>query len=243
MKVIAHRGASGEYPENTLLAFKEAIKQQSDGIELDIQYHHSNNFVLLHDYYLEKTTNGKGSIKDYSLIDLQKLNAGQHEFIPTLNQALKLIGGSCLVNIEIKSNVTDNSSLKKIYQLLTELLEHAVDNYNFKWTQFIISSFNHPLLANIKVSLPKISTAALIASCPVNYALCAVQLGSISINPSIEIVNQQLVDDAHQRGLQVWVYTVDREEDILKCYFYGVDAVFTNYPAQTKSYIKQLNQG
>ena len=74
MKVIAHRGASGEYPENTLLAFKEAIKQQADGIELDIQYHHSNHFVLLHDNYLEKTTNGKGSVNDYSLTNLQKLN-------------------------------------------------------------------------------------------------------------------------------------------------------------------------
>ncbi|MCJ8320137.1 MAG: glycerophosphodiester phosphodiesterase [Colwellia sp.] len=242
MKVIAHRGASGEYPENTLLAFKEAIKQQADGIELDIQYHQSNDFVLLHYYYLDKTTDGKGSINDYSLADLQKLNAGQNEFIPTLKQALKLIDGKCLVNIEIKSAETNNYALIKIFQLLKQVLNHAIAHYNFTWSQFVVSSFNHPLLAEIKTSLPKISTAALTASCPVDYAECALQLSANNLNPSIEIISQQLIDDAHQKGLQVWVYTVDREEDILKCYLYGVDAVFTNYPAQTKCYINQLSQ-
>jgi len=242
MKVIAHRGASGEYPENTLLALKEAMNQQTDGIELDIQYHHSNHFVLLHDNYLEKTTDGKGSINDYSLIDLQKLNAGKNEFIPTLNQALKLIDGYCLVNIEIKSSETKKSALVKMFLLLQEVLAHAVLHYNFSWSQFVVSSFNHPLLAEIKTTLPKISIAVLTASCPLTYARCAQQLNANSFNPSIQIINQELVDDAHQRGLEVWVYTVDREEDVSRCYIYGVDAVFTNFPTQTKHYINQLNQ-
>ncbi|MFQ3288353.1 MAG: glycerophosphoryl diester phosphodiesterase, partial [Alteromonadaceae bacterium] len=118
MKVIAHRGASGEYPENTLLAFSEAIKQLADGIELDIQYHYSNNFVLLHDNDLQKTTNGKGSVNDYSLGDLQQLDAGLGEFIPTLHQALELINGDCFVNIEVKTAVIDKASLLKIITLL-----------------------------------------------------------------------------------------------------------------------------
>lgn len=242
MKVIAHRGASGEFPENTLAAIKEAINQQADGIEFDIQYHHSNDFVLLHDYSLEKTTNGKGSINDYSLIDLQKLNAGQNEFIPTLHQALALINGHCLVNIEIKSSDTKNNDLLKVTQLLSQVLNHAVNHNNFLWSQFIVSSFNHQLLAKIKPLLPKISTATLIRTCPVDYAQCAQQLNANGINPSFNIINQQLIDDAHQRGLQVWVYTVDSEEDIYSCYFYGIDAVFTNFPARTKTFINLLSQ-
>ncbi len=240
MKIIAHRGASGEYPENTLLAFTEAIKQQADGIELDIQYHHSANFVLLHDSYLEKTTNGQGSVNDYLLSDLQKLDAGRGEFIPTLPQALQLINGKCLVNIEVKSAVVDNNSMLKIVTLLEKNINKAVEQYNFSVQQFIISSFNHPLLHKIKTLIPKLSTAALVASCPLNYALCAQQLKTISLNPSIEILNQQLVDDAHQKGLKVWVYTVDKKEDIEKCYRYGVDGIFTNYPRKSKGYLTLL---
>ncbi|MFT5529060.1 MAG: glycerophosphoryl diester phosphodiesterase [Alteromonadaceae bacterium] len=240
MKVIAHRGASGEYPENTLLAFSEAIKQLADGIELDIQYHYSNNFVLLHDNDLQKTTNGKGSVNDYSLGDLQQLDAGLGEFIPTLHQALELINGDCFVNIEVKTAVIDKASLLKIITLLQRDVAHAINFHDFSWHQFIVSSFNHQLLAELKTLFPKLATATLVALCPLNYAQCAQQLKAISLNPSIEIVNQQLVDDAHQRGLNVWVYTVDIKEDIKKCLSYGVDGVFTNYPKQTKHYIEQL---
>ena len=240
MKVIAHRGASGEFPENTLLAFKKAIKQQADGIELDIQYHHSNTFMLLHDNYLDKTTNGNGVINDYSLVDLQKLDAGQGETIPTLNQALTVINGQCLVNIEIKSPTTEPQSLLTIISLLQQNLEQAINDNNFSWSQFVISSFNHPLLAEIKKHIPRASTAALVASCPINYAQCAQQLEAVSFNPSIEMLNQTLVDDAHHRGLKVWVYTVDREKDIAKCHSYGVDGIFTNFPKQTKRYIQKI---
>jgi len=240
MKVIAHRGASGEYPENTLLAFAEAIKQKADGIELDIQYHHANSFVVLHDDYLEKTTNGQGLINDYTLMDLQKLDAGQGQFIPTLAQALKLINGDCLVNIEIKTSFTDKHYLLKIINLLQRNIEHAIEFHNFSLSQFIVSSFNHTLLAELKILFPTLATAALVASCPVNYAQCAQQLKAIGFNPSIAILNQQLVDDAHRRGLKVWVYTVDKEESLAKCFFYGVDGVFTNYPKKTKFYLQQL---
>jgi glycerophosphoryl diester phosphodiesterase len=242
MKVIAHRGASGEYPENTLLAFSEAIKQRADGIELDIQYHHSDNFVLLHDNDLENTTNGKGSVNNYSLTDLQQLDAGLGEFIPTLHQALKLINGDCLVNIELKTAVIDKASLLKIITRLQNDIEHAINFHDFAWSQFIVSSFNHALLAELKNLFPKLATATLVALCPLNYAQCAQQLKAINLHPSIEILNQQLVDDAHQHGLTVWVYTVDIEEDISKCFAYGVDGVFTNYPKQTKHYIEQLQK-
>ena len=240
MQVIAHRGASGDFPENTLLAFNQAITQQADGIEFDVQYHHSGHFVVFHDNYLERQTNGKGTINHYSLTNLQQLDAGQKQFIPTLEQALATINGRCIVNIEIKSSTDDESCLQEMTQKLMTILTIAINQHNFISSQLIVSSFNHLLLAKIKKLIPQTPTAALVASCPIDFAHCAEQLNAMSFNPSINIVNQHLVDDAHQRDLKVWVYTVDRKEDIAKCYDYGVDAVFTNYPNRTLHYINQL---
>jgi glycerophosphoryl diester phosphodiesterase len=241
MKIIAHRGASGEFPENTLLAFEQAIVQQCDGIELDVQYHHSGELILLHDYYLDKTTNGQGKINRYTIEQLQALDAGNGESIPTLAQALKIINGRCLVNIEVKSSITDIGSLDKIIPALTHCVEQAIKENSFLWSHFIISSFNHPLLNEIKQQAPKFNTAALIASYPQNLCQFAEKLNVISVNPSIEIVNKALVKDAHQRGFKVWVYTVDKAEDIAACIDMKVDGIFTNYPKRSKKHLHIYN--
>lgn len=238
MKIIAHRGASGEFPENTLLAIEHAIIQQSDGIEIDVQYHHSGELVLLHDYALDKTTNGHGSINNYSLEQLQALNAGKGESIPTLVQALKTINGRCLVNLEVKLLATDELSLNKLIKALTRDVEQAIKYNHFLCSQFIISSFNHDLLKAFKQQTPQFTTAALIREYPKELALFAETLGVVSINPSIKIVDKALVTDAQQRGFQVWVFTVDKPKDIAACQAMKVDAIFTNYPAISK---KQLN--
>jgi glycerophosphoryl diester phosphodiesterase len=241
MKIIAHRGASGEFPENTLLAFEQAIMQQCDGIELDVQYHHSGELILLHDYYLDKTTNGQGKINRYSLEQLQALDAGNGENIPTLTQALQTINGRCLVNIEVKSSITATEALDKIIIALINCIENAITAYEFLWSHFIISSFNHPLLNEIKNHAPQLNTAALIASYPQERCQFAEKLAVISVNPSIDIVDKALVKDAHQRGFKVWVYTVDKAEDIATCIDMNVDGIFTNYPERSKKQLKTFN--
>ncbi len=240
MKIIAHRGASGEYPENTLLALDQAINQAADGIEFDVQYHQSGQFILLHDADLETSTNGKGHFSQLTLAQLQQLDAGQGQQIPTLQQALQQINGRCLVNIELKLISTDNQEMLKIILALHKMLSRAVAEQHFTWQQFIISSFNHPLLAEIKLLVPKLTTAALTASCPLNYAAFAQELKTFSINPAINMLTPNLVKDAHQRGLQVWAYTVDKKSDIQYCYDLAIDGIFTNYPAKSRHYLKQL---
>ena len=75
--VAAHRGFSGEYPENTMLAFKEAIKLGVDQIETDVRITKDNELVLIHDSTLERTTNGSGKVCDYTLSELKQLDAGR----------------------------------------------------------------------------------------------------------------------------------------------------------------------
>ena len=75
MRVFAHRGYSGKYPENTMLAFREAEKVGADGIELDVQLTKDGQIVIIHDETLNRTTNGKGYVKDYTLAELKSLDA------------------------------------------------------------------------------------------------------------------------------------------------------------------------
>ncbi|WP_440874990.1 glycerophosphodiester phosphodiesterase [Thalassotalea sp. PLHSN55] len=230
MHIIAHRGASGEYPENTLLAFEHAIKQQADAIEFDVFYHHSGEFIVRHDVYLEETTDGKGHFDQFSLAQLQNLDAGNNQQIITLNQALSFIHGRCVVNIELKDTTTKPDQLAHLVQALAKQIHQAIAQHHFSLEQFVISAFNHHLLVATKSVIPEIKTAALIACCPIDYAAFTEKLALNSLNLAIECLNQGLVDDAHQRGLTVNVYTVDKPQDIAFCQLIGVDGIFTNFP-------------
>ena len=238
MKIIAHRGASGDYPENTLLAFEQAIVQGADAIELDAHYHPCGEFVLLHAPYLDTSTNGTGKYHRQSLAELKKLDAGANEQLPTLTEALTLINGRCPVNIELKAMTGDKVEMRAIVQALQQLLAQQVSSGSYTWSHFVVSSFNHPLLKMIKSAMAQVRIAALIACIPQDYATLAQSLNAASINPTIECINQELVMDAHQRGLEVWVYTVDRPEDIKDCQAMGVDAIFTNYPERSRKLLR-----
>ncbi|MEW6983572.1 glycerophosphodiester phosphodiesterase [Colwelliaceae bacterium 6471] len=240
MKIFAHRGASGHYPENTLLAYAKAIDEGAWGIELDAHYHPSGEFILLHDCYLESTTNGSGKYCQYSLEALKKLDAGAGEQIPTLDEALQFIAGKSKVNIELKSSSNNVNEMTVIIKTLKNLLIKHVNNSGFSWSDFVISSFNHLLLLTTKQMLPEISIGVLIASCPIKYASIAVDIDAKSINPSIECLNPELINDAHKNNIEVWVYTVDRSEDIAYCHQHKVDAIFTNFPQRSQQILNNL---
>jgi glycerophosphoryl diester phosphodiesterase len=241
MKIIAHRGASGEFPENTLLAFEQAIKQQADGIELDAQYHQaSGKFVLLHDDFV---INSAGEAFHYNDLSLEALLAitKNNQAITTLDKALTIIDGQCLVNIELKTATSDEALKSTIVKALKQLLNDCIQSKKLTYSQFIISAFNHPLLLEVKQQIPQVDTAALIAHCPVTFDEFGGTLQVKSVNPSINCLNQNLVDNIHLQGLTVWVYTVDSERDIRKCIQWGVDAIFTNYPVRTKLIVEQIS--
>ena len=238
MKIIAHRGASGDFPENSLLAFEQAIYQKADAIELDIHFHQaSGQFIVLHDQYLDNTTKIQGKYDQYPLSVLTRLSLGQNQQLVTLEQALAKIAGRTLVNIEMKSFSCDKDVIKIELEQLKLVLESMICSHHFSITQFVLSSFNHTIVFLAKAIIPHIKTAALIAHCPFDHAAFSTSLKCDFINPSIECINESLVKDAHQKGLKVWVYTVDRIEDIKRCLTLNVDGIFTNFPETTRKWI------
>jgi len=230
VKVIAHRGASGEFAENSLLAFEQAILQGCDGIEFDVQFHQpSGEFILLHDSYLS-CADKKLHFNQLALSELVKFN------ICTLNQALQCINSQCLINIELKSAVQGKQLINEMHKL-EQLISHAKQNNLITDQQIIISSFNHHALVNLAEHLPKITTAALIACCPIDYAKFCQKLKVKMLNLSIECINREIIADAHRRGLKVWVYTVDNAAQIKQCLDYQVDGIFTNFPQRSRQTI------
>ena len=229
MQIIAHRGASGDYPENTLLAIEHAIAQQADAVEIDV-FAVDGELIVIHDHHLSRTTNGQGSIYQYSLDQLLQLDAGRGQRIPTLWQVLQLLAPTSLwLNIELKG---DNTVAP-----LLPLLANAERELAFSPQRLVVSSFNHHLLAALKQQRPSLKLGALTASLPLHYAAFASELGAYSVNCDVSFINQAMVEDAKTRGLKVFVYTVDQADDIARLQRYGVDGIFSNYPARSRQWL------
>ncbi|HEY9041261.1 MAG TPA: glycerophosphodiester phosphodiesterase family protein [Rheinheimera sp.] len=231
MQIIAHRGASGEYPENTMLAIEQAIVQGADAIELDV-FAVQGELIVIHDHHLQRTTNGKGSIYQHTLEQLTQLDAGKGERIPSLWQVLqRLQQAAQWLNIELKGADT-------VAPLLT-LLDKA-QQLGLNSQRLLISSFNHHLLSEIKQLRPELKLGALTASMPVDYASFAQKLQAYSVNCDVSFINQAFVNDAKARGLRVYVYTVDHTDDIRRMQQYGVDGIFTNYPGASRQFLAAI---
>lgn len=230
MLIFAHRGASADLPENTLPAFEEAIRQGADAIEFDV-FECDNQFVVIHDKWVQRTTNGRGQLSDFSFESLRQLDAGQGQSIPTLSEVLSLIGQRCDINIEVKADCCINS-------LISEIQRCQVTS-SIKDEQLMISSFHHPVLRSIKGVAPQWRYGALTAQYALDKNQFAEVLGAWSVNIDLSIVDQGLVEDAHRRGLKAFVYTVDEPEDLLQLKSWGVDGVFTNKPARSREVLAE----
>ena len=227
MQIIAHRGASGSYPENTLLAIQQALSAKADGIEIDV-FCVENQLVVIHDEEVSRTTNGKGLLQDFTLQQLQQLDAGLGQQVPTLWQVLQLVNNQTLLNIELKGTNTAEP--------LVSLLKKAEIELGTEPDKLLISSFNHHLLKQIGILRPDLKLGALTASLPLDYAAFAAELKAWSVNCDKGFINEAMVQDAHQRGLKVLVYTVNDATTAKKLQLLGVDGIFCNYPLEARSW-------
>jgi len=218
---IAHRGASGHEPENTLPAFRKAIELRSDWIELDV-YQVEGELVVIHDDTLNRTTNGSGPVMGKSLAYLRSLNAGKGNPIPVLPEVLELVAGRAGINIELKGPNTAAAT--------AALIDRYVGGGSWRYDQFIVSSFDLKAVADFRRELPAVRTGAIFGRRPPRDCSFAHDLGIGAIHLRSGSFPQGLVDDAHHRGLSVFVYTVNRRADILKLRDMGVDGVFTDFP-------------
>ncbi|MEH6713227.1 MAG: glycerophosphodiester phosphodiesterase family protein [Paraglaciecola polaris] len=228
MLVFAHRGASADAPENTLLAINKALEQGCDGIEIDV-HQHGHQLLVIHDHWLHRTTNGTGQLKEYSFEQLQALDAGLGERIPTLWQVMECIAGRCMLNIEIKG--------VKDVQLVLDNIEKAQHALNFTLDHFIVSSFDHHLLRAIKEHKPDLKIGALTACNPIGYARFAEELSAYSVNVDVSFMDEAFVLDAKRRGLKIFAYTVDQQADLARLEDWQVDGVFSNGPGKAKAFL------
>ncbi len=228
--IIAHRGFSSLYPENTMLAFRQALEVGATGLECDIQLSRDGQPVIFHDENLYRIIGQRGLIKDFSWSELAEMDAGRHrgeefrgELIPSLSDLLNLAQDrEILLNLELKNGVIPYPNLEKIVARMVE---------EFGLTQqVIISSFNHPSLLTVKELNPGIKTALLYFARlyrPWNYAT---QLQVDGLHPFWMGVDQPLIKGAHRQGLFVNTFTVNSPEDMRRFLKFGVDGIVTDFP-------------
>lgn len=221
MQIIAHRGASGLAPENTLKAIRLALTLGAQAIEIDVQRADGELWVF-HDRRLERCTNGGGVLTAQSRAYLAGLDAGEGEPIPTLWQVMEAIAGKAELHIELKGAQTADE--------VARLTRRAEAELGFTPAHWVVSSFHHPELARFAALRPEIRLGALTATIPLTLAAFAAELGAWSLNCDLDFVDTALVMDAHRRGLKVLVYTVDHTADLAALAAMGVDGIFTNRP-------------
>ncbi len=229
---IGHRGAMGHAPENTLLSVRTALQMGTPCIEIDVYSVHGK-LLVIHDDTLERTTNGNGSLWEHDFAALRALDAGQGEQIPTLAEVCTTIAGQACLNIELKGQQVAADVVRFIQQLLAE------PETPWRRAQLLVSSFDHRALQQVRALDASILIGALGYALPVDDARFATELGAVSANPARELVDQRFVDDAHARGLKVFVYTVNQLTDLARMSEMGVDGVFCNYPERVLAYYPQ----
>lgn len=227
---IGHRGAMGHAPENTLSSVRKALELGAPCIEIDV-HHVDGHLLVFHDIRLERTTNGTGYLSGQSFEYLRSLDAGDGQQIPTLEEVCDVIDSKACINIELKGEAT----AAPVAALLTKLIKEGWDK-----GKFLVSSFNYPQLLVMSRLHADIKIGALMHGVPLEGTKSAEEIHAYSVHPSIDFVNQFIVDDAHSRGLKVFVYGVDHPEDIAKMQALGVDGVFSGFPERV---LENYSQG
>ncbi len=238
--ILGHRGASALAPENTGASFRLAIDSGADGVEFDVQMTKDNELVIIHDEKVDRTTNGKGYVKDFTLKEIKALDAGilfskkyREEKILTLTEILEIVKDCNLINIELKNGLIKYPHIegKVISTIRLYKLESKV----------IISSFNHYSIHKISKMAPDIMTGILYVGIlynPWNYAR---NIGAKAIHPYYLGISSDIIKQSHEHGIKVNVYTVNKEKDIVRMIEKGVDTIITDYPKIAISLIEKLN--
>lgn len=231
--VWAHRGASGDAPENTLAAFKLAADVGADGIELDVHFSKDHQVVVTHDDNVKRVTGFDGWVREMTLADLKKLDFSNHmeafqgEKIPTFEEVLKLVKPTGMViNVELKTNFQNPEGLEEATQMLVE--KYGMED------RIIYSSFNHYSLRQMREVAPALPQGILYEDKlldPWKYA--GEIVGVQAIHPCFKALNAPgVVEQCHAAGIRVHPWTVNGEEDMKWMLDLGVDAIITNYPAK-----------
>jgi glycerophosphoryl diester phosphodiesterase len=230
IKIIAHRGASGRYPENTRLAFTKAIEAGVDMIEIDCQLSRDGHVVVFHDEHLRRTTGARGAVHEKTLEELKKLEAGrwrkpafQGERILTLEEALESFAGRIGLCLEIKSYP---GSLPGIELKILFILSH----YDYL-DRTILSSFDYQRLGRMRELAPD-ARLGLIYGAAVRQdpIASARQLEARSVHVQKSLATRDFCGRAWDEGLDVYVWTVNQLRDMEAFMSMGVQGLISDFP-------------
>lgn len=242
-QVVAHRGASGTRPENTLPAFAEAIRVEADVIELDVHLSKDGHLIVMHDEEVDRTTDGKGLIREKTLAELKRLNAGswfsptfKATRIPTLNEVLNLLlmrNYRGVLTIEIK---TDKFHYQGIEEKISELMQSRQWPFEHWYCSFNLLSLEmiHELEPDAQLDF--------IMGTAENKPAQALERPFIEgIHPKLDWAESH-ASQIKDFPIAVRPWTVDTEANIRKCLLMGVTGIITNYPERCRQVIAAYRQ-
>lgn len=266
--VLAHRGLSAAYPENTMLAFSAALagNYPAHGIELDIVFSQDMCPMVIHDETLERTTNGSGLVQELTATDIQKLDAGswfgdKQNFatatVPTLEEVLLHLGGSCLINLEIKPRLhaldlkdlpgsEQSSTLAMHSKHLNKIIGMLEQHKLFDST--VVSSFDHKVLHELRSLSNLVNLAPIYDDLPAIDVVyqTANQLSAFSININAQVANKEWLQGWQKKYMgatppPVLCWTVDDPQHMMQLFKWGVRGVFSNQSNLLIKYLKETN--
>ncbi|EIJ78426.1 glycerophosphoryl diester phosphodiesterase [Bacillus methanolicus PB1] len=234
IETVAHRGASGYAPENTIAAFEKAFDMNADYFELDVQMSKDGELVIMHDKTVNRTTNGKGKVGKLTLKELRSLDAGSWfgpefsgEQIPTLQEALDAFRGKIGILIELKFPELYPGIEQKVADTLIERNMHSPAN-----EKIIVQSFNFESIKTFHKILPEVPVGVLTyrAQHHSNAMLQEFSRYADFVNPNKSLVSKKLTDRIHALGMRTMSWTVRSNDDIRRLHNAKVDGIITDYP-------------
>jgi len=227
---IAHRGACGHCPENTRASFLRAIELGADMIELDCQLTRDGAVVVIHDETLDRTTTGKGRVRDHTLKEIKALDAGawfgsefSGEEVLTLEEAITLLRGHVELNLEIKGEESPGRLEIQCVGIVRSL--------RF-FEQTVFSSFT-PARMRLVRDLGEDARVGILVDRGGSWSgalALADELGAEALHPERTLVRAATVSQAHGAGLEVRAWPVNRPEEIVRLAALGVDGIFSDFP-------------
>jgi len=230
---IGHRGAKAHVAENTLESIQKALDIGVDMIEIDVHKCASGELWVIHDFTLDRTTDGSGEIAKKSASEIRELKIEGKYKIPLLTEVLDLIEGKCLINIELKGLNT----AKPVCKLISE----KISSEKWKYSDFIVSSFQKNELFEVRNNDEDVLIAILSkASVPEAIEL-GKRLEASAIHPSLGIITRDNTKLSQEAGFKVNVWTVNEREDIKRMIDFGVDGIISDYPNRLHNPVLNLN--
>ncbi|MEX3654969.1 MULTISPECIES: alpha/beta hydrolase [Mycolicibacterium] len=235
-QVVAHRGASHDFPEQTRAAYTEALRQGADALECDVRLTQDGELVLIHDKTVDRTSNGTGRVGDMTLAELQALDFDSHGIL-TIDEFIQLAQDADRpVTLFIETKHPAQQGLKIEREVVAALERHGLTNPGpDQLVKAAVISFYPDALVRVRMAAPNVPTVLLGPSARYLAGI----VGATAIGPSIETLrnNPELVGAAAARGLATYCWTVNNEADVRFARDLGVDWVATDHPGRTDALV------